>query len=66
MQIGSKLKNSAIVLAFKCEDNKYIVLAKWENRPLEYVTWRFDEQENTYLGHYFHDKEDAVADFHAR
>lgn len=57
-----QLKNGAAVLAeFKGNDT-HMVLCKWRD---DLVTWRVDDDDNAYLGHYYNEAQmhDAMADF---
>ena len=58
----TKLKNGAIQI----ERKGNTVLALWEGHHHPYVTWRINEQGDTYLGHYFEDVVEAVRDFDQR
>jgi hypothetical protein len=61
------LRNGAQVIAvYKSEMNdRRTVLAQWEG-PHPYVTWRLDDEGNTFLGHYFATLDEAVTDFKKR
>jgi hypothetical protein len=82
MKIGTKLNNGAIVLAAKPEFRSatrigatvYVVLCWWDhggliwrNSTSPFVTWKVDEVGmEAYLGHYFEDIEEAVANYQER
>lgn len=58
-----KLRNGAVVLAeFKKDDDAHVVLCDWNDKL---VTWKLDEEDNAYFGHYFEPAlmYDAMADF---
>lgn len=66
MNPGCTLKNGSVLLAIKKILGGIIVLAKWEGHYHPYVTWRMDDEGNTYWGHYFAEYREAKNDFDKR
>lgn len=62
MTPGSKLKNGATLL----ERRGDCVLAMYTGHHHPFVTWRIDQDGNTFLGHYFQSLEQAAANFAVR
>jgi hypothetical protein len=62
---GHVLKIGAIVLQRKNETVLCIWAGRRENQ-CPFVTWRIDQEENVFLGHYFNSLDEALADFNAR
>lgn len=58
----SKLKNGATII----DTNGQVVLANWQGHGRPFVTWRLDQQGNTFLGHYYASLIEAVVDFQER
>jgi len=61
MEIGTKLRNGAIVLAHKQD---YVLALDIDKS--EFATWLIDTQGNTCAGYYFHDLNTALDNFKSR
>jgi hypothetical protein len=63
-----QVANGATIIAIKSCDtgSNKIVLCIQPEHIYQYVTWLMDEDENTYLGHYFFSIQEAVKDFNDR
>ena len=66
MVAGTRLKNGAVVIAYKEAGDKRVVVADFGANHLSvtpYVTWRVDEGGNTFSGHYHATQAEAFRDF---
>jgi hypothetical protein len=66
--VGAKLRNGAVILAYRAVDNKRVVAARWndERTQCPFITWRVDDDGNAFWGHYFDTKNQAMVDFNER
>ena len=65
--MSKKLKNGAIEVARIQIDDKIAVLADTSNVAGQpWATWRMDEEGNTFWGHYFDTRDEAVKDMLSR
>jgi hypothetical protein len=62
---GDKLANGATALVFMKRGDKRLVLADFGGHH-RFVTWRLDDNNNTFLGHYFSSVEEALKDLEVR
>ena len=70
VEVGTKLKNGAMVIAVKGGGrDTYVLLAVWhKGTKVEYMTWQMNagEEDEPYWGHYFETIEAAVEDYTGR